>query len=212
MRLLTTCVLVFLLAGCSKVSPNLAAYYEVQKHHDQQQAIQAATTVKAIRSTTPARGFATQAEASMFAVVQAMLIERVKYTRLDVAAPRTGYDYLSSVTLPILQLANPWLLWLATDNDDGTSKSGNSIYNVEGDGDLLVNSSNSGSQNSGSVVSSRDYTSNFKTTSTCTTGDCEEDDGAEINPVITDPGYVCAEGEMYTTTCSCKSYQAGLCQ
>lgn len=203
------------LGGCADVSPNYNAFLEAQKQHDIQQANQTSNAITAIRSTTPTRGFSTPAESAMFAVIQSMLIADVQYIPLNIQAPMTGYDYLSRATGPLLAAVNPWLLWWAADSGSSESKNGNAIYNVEGGGDLLVNSANAGSQNSGSVVQANGYTSNFKTESVCLTGECDEN-GNVVNPVdviggYPPPDYVCSPGEMVTPTCSCATRQAGGC-
>lgn len=199
------------LASCADTSPNLKAYYDMAIHHDTQQALQVQTTVSAIRSAKPLQ-FETKAEEVLFAALQAILIADIKYRPLGIAAPLTGYDLLSRVAVPVLQLVNPWLLWAVADTGSGSSKSNNPAYVVNGGGDLLVNSANTGSQNTESVVGVQSSVTRFRSDDYCL--DCEDDEDENdfvTNPVVFPPGYVCEEGEMYNETCSCESFMAGTC-
>lgn len=151
--------------SCSKTSPNLAAYYEALEHHDNQQEAQITQTIQAIKLVGTKAQFSTTAEATMFAIIQTLLLRDISYTPLDIDAPLTGYDYLSKVTVPVLGLAAPWIgAWFL----GGEQDTGNNTYNL-GEGSYMnyqPNSGNEGSYNSGKGGVSSSNSSTVTTTST----------------------------------------------
>lgn len=140
-------------------------------------------------------------------MAQAQVIEVPKLPTL--AAPDKHSDIVRAWT-PLAGIAAPFLYPLSY-GLGGANTSGDTaqVYNVEGGGDLVLNSQNTGSQNSKSVVTSGAYTNSFKKEETCTEN-CG-DDGVSVNPTVGETGYECQPNEMVSPTCSCLSRQAGIC-
>ena len=213
-----------LVIGCGK-SENLEMYYKAVENHDTQQAIQAKNTANNIRSLSNNITFDTQAESVMFGVIQAMLLERVKYTPLGVKPPVIAGAVFAQTLPSVLAFANPWLLMWATDSwgSNGSSDVATSIN--ASDGSVVnLDSGNSGSYNVAQEFSSQEITSSAMNQSSCTTGECgEEGEGGFINPTsaggsatldecIANPvGFSNGGKPLYSEGCSCESHFEGKC-
>lgn len=139
-----------------------------------------------------------------------------------VKAPPTNVDYIRAWS-PIIGMTIP-LLWGAVWSG-GTSGSGSgNSYSADNGGSIVLDSGNPGSYNSiggdqGLTVTQSDYS--LIRNDSCADGDCGEDGGEVGGQTLpadfecTTDGYLnTVTGKWYTSasqTCSCGSYEAGVC-
>lgn len=111
-------LLLVVLSGCAMSDENLAAYYDMQKQHDIKQAEQADKTIESIKMLSSTTSFQTQNEQTMFVVIQALLIDRVRYQPLEVRPPMTVNEFWNNNLIGLLNILNPWALAIVYDRNN----------------------------------------------------------------------------------------------